>query len=147
MVNFHPVSCATMQQGDRPPKLSQSSIGFCTVPRSSRVKSNSHQDTTGVFRERVLEFRLFNRKCYTHYNSLRRPLDRLLLLPEKNVRLVESEERGHLQMSILMSCQFAFTITHRQLHYLVRLTCSKNAPALYAMCHLIKQLAACEIRF
>ena len=74
LVNFHPVSCATLQQGDRSPKLSQSSIHFFTVPGSSQVTSKCpNKVTTRVFRECVLEFPLFNSVTLDSFETIAGP--------------------------------------------------------------------------
>ena len=62
------------------PKLSQSSIRFCTVPGSSHVKSKwPSKVTTSVFRGARTRIPSVNHRVTL--NSLRRPLNRLLLLP------------------------------------------------------------------
>ena len=82
MVNFHPVPCSTLQQPIRALALCPR-VQFVSVP--SQALHTCSQNSVRL-------------------NSLRRPLDRLLLSPERSVRLVESKGRGQLQMSILMNC-------------------------------------------
>ena len=50
---------AIANKNDCVPKLSQSSIRFCTVPGSRGKSKWPNQVTTGVFWERELEFPLF----------------------------------------------------------------------------------------